>query len=53
MHGEIPFKANPFTFWTNLAIFGNLFEVNFSEKFRSNEAQPKLKTLFYSLKKLF
>ena len=46
MHGEIPFKANPFTFWPNLTIFGNLFKVNFSEKFRSNEAQPKLKTLF-------
>ena len=43
MHGEIPFKANPFTFWPNLTIFGNLFKVNFSEK---SLGQPKLKTLF-------
>ena len=49
MHGEIPFKANPFTFWPNLTIFGNLFKVNFSEKFSSTKA----KNAFLGLKKLF
>ena len=37
---------NPFTFWRNLAILGTFFKVKFYEKYTSNEAQAKLKTLF-------
>ena len=39
-------KVNPFTFWRNLAIFGTLFKVHFLEKYTTNEAQTKPKTLF-------
>ena len=39
-------KVNPFTFGRNLAIFGTFFKVHFLEKYTSNEAQTKLKTLF-------
>ena len=39
-------KVNPFTFCRNLAIFGTFFKVYFLEKYTSNEAQTKLKTLF-------
>ena len=53
MHGKIPFRAIPFTFWQNLDIFANLFKVNFSEKFRSNEAQAKLNLRFFRPKETF
>ena len=53
MHGKIPFRAIPFTFWQNLDIFANLFKVNFSEKFRSNEAQAKLNLRFFRPKEAF
>ena len=38
-------KVNPFTFRRNLAIFGTFFKVKFFEKYPSNQAQTKLKTL--------
>ena len=38
-------KVNPFTFWRNLAMFETSFKVDFLEKYTSNEAQTKLKTL--------
>ena len=38
-------KVNLFTFWRNLAIFGTFFKVHFLEKYTSNEAQTKIKTL--------
>ena len=46
-------KVNPFTFGRNLAIFRTFFKVHFLEKYTSNEAQNKIKTLFKGLKKLF
>ena len=46
-------KVNPSTFERNLAIFRTFFKVHFLEKYTSNEAQTKLKTLLKGLKKLF
>ena len=39
-------KVNLFSFWPNLAIFGTFFKVHFLEKYTSNEAETKIKTLF-------
>ena len=39
-------KVNPFTFWLILAILGPFFKVHFLEKYTSNEAQTKIKTIF-------
>ena len=38
-------KVNPFSFWRNLAILLFFFKVHFLEKYTSNEAQIKVKTL--------
>ena len=39
-------NVKAFTFGPNLAIFGTFFKVHFLEKYTTNEAQTKLKTLF-------
>ena len=46
-------KVNVFTFWRNLAIFGSFLKVRFLEKYTSNEAQTKIKTLFKALRTFF
>ena len=46
-------KVNPFAFWQNLAIFRTFFKVHFLEKYTSNRAQTKMKTLFKAQRTFF